>query len=190
MTDDGEWKVDEGDWKDYNHNGKGVMKFSDGSVYEGVWKDDEIDGPVILTEVNGVMSKHVYDQGSLVSSKRCISSIYIASISPSPPHPSTDAVGVIPLIEQDIECQFCFNEFFTNMDTKDATAKMRLPVIGLCGHVCCYVLVQQTAHPEANLLGCQHVSIAGYARRLVHSTQMSMRLIAVLLIGSAAPFQL
>jgi hypothetical protein len=145
--------VYEGEWKDDERNGKGVLKVSNGAgVYEGGWKDDKRDGPGILTEVNGVMSKHVYDQGALVSNKRCISSIYIASISPSPTHPSTDAVGVIPLIEQDIECQFCFNEFFTEMNTEDATAKRRLPVIGLCGHVCCYgcVLGQQTANPKIN----------------------------------------
>ncbi len=141
-----------GEFRDDKRNGHGIYKNDDG-VYEGEWKDNERDGPGIFTDVNGVMFKHVYDQGFLVSRpERCISSEYIKTISCSPPHQPTDAVGVILLNDRDTECQLCLDEFLIDMDSEDAAAKMRLPVIGVCGHVCCYgcVLKQQTVRAKVN----------------------------------------
>ena len=100
------------------------------------------------------MFKQVYHQGKLDSTKRCVSTGDITPISGSPPHPSNanDAVGVILLNEKDTECQLCYNEFLTNMDTEDEIARMRLPVIGSCSHVFCYgcVLRQHMARAEVN----------------------------------------
>ena len=43
----------EGDWKNNWRNGKGKMTYEDGEIYEGAWKDDLMDGKGKMTYKNG-----------------------------------------------------------------------------------------------------------------------------------------
>jgi hypothetical protein len=68
------------------------------------------------------------------------------------------------------------------MDNEDTNAKMLLPVIGLCDHVCSYgcVLKQQMARAGVDGgRGCQNESIAWNAGKLLHSTQIHLGMIVV-----------
>ena len=113
----------------------------DGSVYEGEFKDGIYNGAGTLRESNGILFKTIYNQGNLVSRKRCVSSgditaMYGALSSP-PPDTNVDVCGFVPFYEYDTACQLCSNEFGTDMYTMNEDDKKRLPVLGSCNHVSC-----------------------------------------------------
>jgi hypothetical protein len=85
---------------------------------------------------------------------------------------SNKAVGVIVLNEYDTKCQVCTYEFLAedvDMNKIDDSAKLRLPVISSCYHVCCYgcILSRQRALAKENsgavpelidCMKCRHVA--------------------------------
>jgi len=46
-------------------NGQGTKKYSDGTVYEGLWKDDKRNGQGTYTNINGVKSSGIWVDGKL-----------------------------------------------------------------------------------------------------------------------------
>jgi hypothetical protein len=139
MVDDG--SVYEGEFKDNKRDGKGTFKMVDGSVYEGEFKDGRYNGAGTLRESNGILFKTIYNQGNLVSRKRCVSSGDITAIygalSSRPPDTNVDVCGFVPFYEYDTTCQLCSNEFLTDIYTMNEDDKKRLPVLGSCNHVSC-----------------------------------------------------
>jgi hypothetical protein len=146
----------EGEYKGGKKDGKGKLKMVDGSVYEGEFKDGIYNCAGTLRESNGILFKTIYNQGNLVSRKRCVSSgditaIYGALSSP-PPDTNVDVCGFVPFYEYDTACQLCSNEFLTDMYTMKEDDKKRLPVLGSCNHVSCLgcVLKWQREAPKVH----------------------------------------
>ena len=114
---------------------------ADGSAYEGEFKDGRHNGAGTLRESNGILFKTIYNQGNLVSRKRCVSSgditAFYGALSSRPPNTNVDVCGFVPLYENDTACQLCSNEFLTDMYTMNEDDKKHLPVLGSCNHVSC-----------------------------------------------------
>ena len=49
MFTDGTWY--EGEWKDDKMEGQGILTYTDGTFYKGEWKDNDMNGYGILTYI-------------------------------------------------------------------------------------------------------------------------------------------
>ena len=150
--------VYEGKWENDAANGKGIMRYANGEVYDGEYINGKKNGEGTLRDANGDMFKRIYIDNELVSSKRCVSSPWDVTTnhdSLSSPRSSADGtVDVIVLNEYDTECQLCNNKFLTDMNTENQKAKLRLPVIGTCHHICCYGCLKRMTLTNRNGINC------------------------------------
>jgi len=116
---------------------EGELIDCEGNKYEGNWKNNEKHGAFVMTDASGNKYKQAYDDGTLKSSKQCVSLESIAGIEQHSQRRQIGATAATNLIllgsENDInECSICCNEFSTDMETLDDDIKKLLPVFGTC----------------------------------------------------------
>ena len=111
-----------------------------GNVYSGVW----VDGT--LSDTNWELIEQGHSNGNLLISKRRIPYECIKLINESSNQPSScteDVVALLALKNSDIECPICYNNFATDLYTKNESVKNLLPIVGTCDHVYCHGCVLQ-----------------------------------------------
>ncbi|KAL9185693.1 hypothetical protein ACHAXT_003470 [Thalassiosira profunda] len=122
-----------GGWKDGMEHGQGKWTGSNGNVYEGEFAGGKQHGSSVLTKPSGVKYAQNWEHGKRLFSQRMV------VLSDGPP-------SKIPWLEEHKSCQICLERFASDANGDEA-ARMRLPVLGACGHSCCYgcVLNQQAS---------------------------------------------